>query len=40
MVVFTGLLFVLAAGIWYEINEGALEFASGNQTQSILNSYL
>jgi len=37
MTIFVGLLFILAAGIWYEVNEGALEFASGNQTQSLLN---
>lgn len=34
--IFVGLLGILAAGIWYEINEGALEFASGNQTQPLL----
>jgi len=37
MTIFVGLLFVLAAGIWYEINEGALEFTTGNQPQSLLN---
>lgn len=37
MTIFVGLLFILAAGIWYEINEGALEFTTGNPTQSLLN---